>query len=285
MTLGLIIAGVVVVVVIFVAWLMELTAPTEAWIRIASLEYRKNRALKEIRAEGQVTRELIRAAGRQRTQADLDRWIARKRNRRARRRRAVVGLGLAASLLVVIVVAVWPRSSPHVITASPQSSLDSVIAKLAKGECTNFTNNFQTGALPQHPEIVPCSQPAATFKVAWLGESTSDGQPCPQKYSSLTYWTASSGLTVCMDRMYHIGQCMQGDQENDVVYDWIDEAVVPCSLAPTAQYPYVVRIVYLYRQADDSCPDNSGTESDPDDAAGLTLCIDLWSQHHARKGR
>lgn len=172
-------------------------------------------------------------------------------------------------------VAVWPRSSPYPITApSSQSSLDAVIAKLAKGECTNFTNNIQTDALPQHPEIVPCSGRAATFKVAWLGESTSNGEPCPPTYSDLTYWTDSSGLTVCMDRIYQIGQCMQADQYNGSGYGWYNEAVVPCSLAPTAQYPYLVKIVYLYHQTDDFCPDNSVTENDPPDASGLTLCIE-----------
>ena len=54
MTLGLIVAGII-VVLIFVAWLTELTAPIEAWIRIASIEYRKNRALNKIRTEGQET--------------------------------------------------------------------------------------------------------------------------------------------------------------------------------------------------------------------------------------
>lgn len=284
MTLGLIIAGIV-IVLIFVAWLTELTAPIEAWIRISSIEYRKNRALNKIYTEGQSTREFIRAASRQRTQAGLDQWIARERNRRTRSRRVVIGAGITTFLLAVIIVVVaWPRSSSNPATASSiQSSLDSVIAKLAKGKCTNFTNNYQTNTLPQHPEIVPCSRRAATFKVAWLGETTGNGTPCPSIYSNLMYWTDSSGLTACMDRIYHIGQCMQGDKIEGYNFAWYDEAVVPCSLAPTAQYPDVVKIIYLYHGNNDFCPDNSVTENDPDDVSGLTLCIELWSHLHSKE--
>ena len=71
MMLGIIIAGAVVAALIFIAWLLEFTVPIEAWAQRSSIEYRKNRALRAVRAEGRAARELIHAASRYSTSLHL----------------------------------------------------------------------------------------------------------------------------------------------------------------------------------------------------------------------
>ena len=281
MMLGIIIAGAVVAALIFIAWLLEFTVPIEAWAQRSSIEYRKNRALRAVRAEGRAARELIHAASRYSTKTALDQWIAQEYRRRARIRRSIiVGAGVACVAAIVIAIKVWAiNGSPQTAPPSSQSLLGSVIANIARGECTNFTDNFQAGALPRNPKIVPCSRRDSTFKVAWLGTPSSNGDPCPAKYSNLESWTDSSDVTVCMDRVYQSGQCMQGDRFKGYSFGWYDEAVVSCSQAPTAQYPSVVKIINVYSDGYGSCPDNSYTEDNPDDTRRLTLCIVLWSHY------
>jgi hypothetical protein len=264
---------------LFVAWAVGLMAPIGSTMRRASIEYRKNRALGQIRAEGSAARERIRGASRQRTRVGLDEWLAKERRRQAQVHGwAVTGITAGGLALVIVVAAAWHITESRRGAHSSQARLDTVIANIKEGDCANFTNNFQTGALPKYPKIVPCSRRAATFRVAWLGVPSS-GASCPARYSGLSSWADSAGATICMDRVYRIDQCMQGTRDNGYAYSWIDEAVVPCSLAPTAQYPYIVRIVSVFSSGQVSCPGDSSTETNPDDVSGLTLCIQLWSNY------
>ena len=279
--LGLIIAVIAVSFLVFAAWLLGLTAPIEARIRVGSVERRKNRALRAIRAEGQATRELIRTASRQGTKVSLDRWLAQERSRRTQTRWLIVGIGASCLVLIIIFAILFPfDESQRAKGPSRRALLDSAILRAAKGDCTNFTNDYQTNVLPKHPKIVPCTDRDANFKVAWRGASPADGYPCPARYSRLASWTDNSGLTICMDRNYRVQQCMQGGRVKDAAYDWYDEAVVPCSLAPTAKYPYIVKIVWVYHSDRfSSCPGNSSAETNPDDARRLVLCIKLWRRY------
>lgn len=277
MAVGLVIAIIVAAVLLFIAWCVGLTESVVAWMRKSSIGYRKDRALREIHSEGQAARDLIRAASRQYTQAGLDRWIQERRRRERIRKRTVIGLGASFLILIFIGGVLWAVSP----TPSNAPSLDTVIADMAKGDCTNFIDNYQTDALPADPEIVPCSEDNATFKAAWIGTLPNNADSCPAQYSDLSFWTDSSGITVCMDREYHTGQCMQGSVDEGYSYSWYDEAVIACSLAPTAQYPYIVKIVRIYDMNNATCPGQSSTENSPDDANNLTLCIVLWSQYHA----
>lgn len=275
MTVGLIVTAVI-VVLLFVGWATGLAAAVEAWLRMAYLEYRKDRAIAKIHADGQAVRELIIAASSQRTRVGLDNWLNRERRRIRTRRWVAAVAGSAFLVILVVTVAVWAgSSSPRPVAPSRQTPLDSVIGSIKTGECTNFTNN-QANTLPENPEIVSCVSRSATFKTAWRGVAPDGNGPCPGKYSNLSWWTSTDNITVCMERVYRTGQCMQGPRVKDASYSWYDNAVVQCSLKPTPEYPYIVKIAGVY-SGHGSCPVNSDGYDNPDDVAGITLCVALWS--------
>jgi len=282
MVVGLIIGVAVIVAAIF-AWRAGIAAGASARIRIGSIEARKDRAIRQGHREAQATRNRILEASRQRTRSDLDGWL--RQTRRRRNRRLVWGItSLVALCIAVIVLTIALPSSPQVASGTPgassQTSLDAVIAALAKGKCTNFTNDYQTDALPVDPAVVSCSNSHAAFKVAWLG-SPADAS-CPGKYSELASWTSSSGLTACMERVYQAGQCMQGEYEKGYSYSWTDDAVVPCSSRTTSEYPYLVVITGIHGIHYESCDSGYWKPSDQGNRHEITVCVRLKSDYFHR---
>ncbi len=285
MIVGLIV-GAVAIILVIVAWLTGFFTVIAESLRIGSIEYRRNRTLGAVQEEGRATRELIRQASRQRTRAGLDSWLKYEQRRRSRNRAfGITAIVAVCAIVSVFLVMVWPSSQPSASRSSrpsSQSQLDALISDLVTGDCVNFTNNYVTDALPAHPKIVPCSSRGATFRVAWVGSSSSESS-CPSRYSNLTSWTASSGVTACMERVYVAGQCVQGRYEKGYRYSWIDDAVIPCSSAPTKRYPYVVKITGVHGGHYDSCADDYWTGTDPGTGRLVTLCVELLAHFQAGK--
>jgi hypothetical protein len=278
MIFGLIL-GAIVVIVIFAAWYVGLTALFVSKVRLLLLRWRKVRTIETIRSEGRATRERITAADRHRTRSSLEVWINQPRRRLTTRRRATIIIACSAALAIAVSPFLWRSISTSHQTVSRQSLLDAVIGHIKRGECTNFTNNFQTDALPRHPRIVRCEKYYATFKVAWRGHPRDQDRSCPQKFSTLSWWTAGNGVTVCMDRVYRRGQCMQGRRRSSHSFEWFDEAVVPCTTSPTRHYSIIVEIARVYSRNHDYCNGHSSAETDVDNAPRLTLCIVRHSEY------
>lgn len=246
----LVVVGVALAILGFLAWLMDLTAPIESSIRVMMIEYRKTRTLRAIRAEGGASRERINAIMRgehpgprilRRTGHPAP-WIA-------------VAAFLALTLVAVMALT---GSGPfgrteHAAPPSPQERLDAVLGKLKVGDCTNFTADFASHSPPANPLVVSCSGRAATFKV--VKNATGSGV-CPEKLVSARLWSDAAGGSICMTRVYNVGQCMQGPKVKNHDVSWYVAAVVPCSTEPTRKYPSLVKIVAILEH-DDGCPRRS----------------------------
>lgn len=236
---------------------------------------KRDRVLREVHEQGRATRERIRLASHQLTFDGLDHVAELRRPQRRRRRTHVfVSLAALAAALLTVTFAIgrlYKSSSDEVPRHHnfPRITVDS----LRVGDCISFLGGIRT-VMPADLQIVSCHAHSATFKIVWQGHSRKR-HPCPTRYRNPQRWSSPSGITACMTRIYHVGQCMLGARDRTNKVTWYNNAVVPCSKTPTRTDPYVVRIIKLIIHDHGSCPYYSYVELVRDSGSSRFLCVRL----------
>lgn len=187
MAIGIIIAAVAIAVLI--AWRVGFIAWLRIWFRVGGIEYRKNRALSDIRADGEVTRAVIHKAGRYRTQASLDSWIAQEGRHGRKRNWAIAGFALLFSTAAVILVAMWLAN-----TSSPSRTPSSAPSLI--GQSTSASPSLVASG----PEMTPSTpatkaSPRPSNTDSSFVESSPTGKPSSQQTPSPTFSPTASSLT------------------------------------------------------------------------------------------
>jgi hypothetical protein len=262
----LVVAGVALAILGFLAWLVELTTPIESSLRVKMIEYRKTRTLRAVRAEGGASRERIRAI------MGGERRGSRPPGRTGHAASWIAITAFSALVLLAVVAATGSVPSgrkEHTASPSPRERLDAVVRKLRVGDCTNFTANFATHSPPANPLVVPCSSRAATFKVIERNPSA-----CSEEFVSARLWSDAADGSVCMARVYNIGQCMQGSKVKNYAFSWYADAVVPCKTKTTRKYPYLIEIAAVLKRHG-NCPRKSFLHHPSHGLNAKYLCVML----------
>lgn len=253
-------------------------------IRTAAIGYKKNRTLSKIHTEGRATRERIRLATRTYDSGALDPWGLTGHRRRRPILRLVMTVLVASTLTFTVTFAATTIFHTHRQSlrgtqqqgrkASHADPLRSLIDKLQIGDCVNFTNKVGASTAQKEPQIEECRRRSATFRVIWLGVPAAN-RSCPKRYANPQGWSDGSKKIVCMMRIYHVGQCMQGPRSKRNLVTWYNNAVVNCRTLPTKSEPYVVKIAAITNDDGAPCPGYSNVEPTPDSNSGRSLCIEL----------